>query len=768
MTLPNSGQISSTDIQSEFNQTGEFNIANYYRGGGVVPATSGSGTGVAEIQGARLDGFGSNTFTENQDETVTISVDPNFNSGPALNTVTLIRNTNNPNTQSASSTLVQVIGDFVSLFTTGQSYSFFSNGSNAFVLRSVFLSGGNTFLGLPTSTTIGTYNNGNELAANTNIYSVAANGPASYRFVLDTTGDTFPIDTPVMTNTGTLTLDTRVTSGGLTDDSWDLRTNSSSTATSINYSTWAGWTTTWLWIDATGGDSAPAAAVQDADQLTITSGTATATFTVSNGSSRGSGDIAVRIGTIISQSGTPLTSGALTITATALTHPIQGTFPANANATTALTSLRTAILNEWQDNGITVTTPTASSYGMPSNTANDYWGSAGGTTEAAADGSTPTGDTGVQLVSGRANIFWLGTNPLSPAGLGGDTEANVTFTDGTWTDPDGIVYTWPTDSGSVFFGSVVYPVRRSTPALASSATFDFTDATIGTVDSYSSTWTVNSNFESATSSGTTKEEYIAAELAALQAIALVDSRITVTRSGDIITLSSTSILNVSWFIPEEWTVNPVVTVVTPTEDARTVDPVIDRFFAFNIGRSATVSIVIDTNQTNDISQELTITRNDGTDTEPTITALHGTTASGTASSYTLTDYAGTEVAALTATSGESPTSIVNRLVTAVDANTETPIDFRGGTIVNSATDVVLTLTAQSVGSLNPGEPSTARWNLNINHNGGNGSITSIAGIVQATRGRDPLTNINAGVPDGTTNNTQIGFHNFYGATFGDN
>ena len=63
MVLPNSGPITSDDIQSEFNQTvgSPFDIEDYYRGGGIVPATSGVAGGVAEVQSVDSSGTASNT-----------------------------------------------------------------------------------------------------------------------------------------------------------------------------------------------------------------------------------------------------------------------------------------------------------------------------------------------------------------------------------------------------------------------------------------------------------------------------------------------------------------------------------------------------------------------------------------------------------------------------------------------------------------------------------------------------------------------------------
>ena len=99
------------------------------------------------------------------------------------------------------------------------------------------------------------------------------------------------------------------------------------------------------------------------------------------------------------------------------------------------------------------------------------------------------------------------------------------------------------------------------------------------------------------------------------------------------------------------------------------------FGIVNSGEPVWNRISIDTNQTTNIAQTFALTRNSGTESQSRLQAVNGSTSSGTASTYTLTDYAGTELASLTATSGETLTSILGRLETVVDDNTETPIDF---------------------------------------------------------------------------------------------
>ena len=164
---------------------------------------------------------------------------------------------------------------------------------------------------------------------------------------------------------------------------------------------------------------------------------------------------------------------------------------------------------------------------------------------------------------------------------------------------------------------------------------------------------------------------------------------------------------------------------------------------------------IDTGQTVNIAQTLILTRNDGSLSLNRLLAQNGT---GVGSSYTLVDYTGTERAAFSASSGETLASVLGRMETAIDDNTETPIDFMaqvsGGSLI---------LTGQAVGSLNPGMPSTAMWRATVDHGTGSGDI-SITGLTRNTTGRDDLSNINTNVPTAGA----IEFDNFYGATFGDN
>ena len=81
MVLPISGPLRFSQIQSEFNQTGDFVLSDHYRGGGIVPATSGTGTGVAEVQSLDFSGATSNTVTTGQDELVSITLSNDFTSG---------------------------------------------------------------------------------------------------------------------------------------------------------------------------------------------------------------------------------------------------------------------------------------------------------------------------------------------------------------------------------------------------------------------------------------------------------------------------------------------------------------------------------------------------------------------------------------------------------------------------------------------------------------------------------------------------------------
>ena len=208
------------------------------------------------------------------------------------------------------------------------------------------------------------------------------------------------------------------------------------------------------------------------------------------------------------------------------------------------------------------------------------------------------------------------------------------------------------------------------------------------------------------------------------------------------------------FRDQYFTVRPEADIATPLADAAAIPNNTE----VTVGRDESLLMEIDTNQTADLEQLFTITANTGLDTDVVVTAIHGSPQSGVSSSYTARDYSNTELATFTVPSQQTLGSVLNRLEQVVDNSTESPIDFTASVVSNR-----LILDASSVGSLNPGERSTAQWQITVNHNGGDGNI-AVTGIAQTRRGRDTLSNINANVPE----SGGITFDNFHGATLGDN
>lgn len=87
-TLPTSGSITANDIQGEFGQTqgGSFRLQDYYRGGDNVPNTP-ARVARAEVQQIPFSTTGTaNTVSGGTDEVISLTLDDRFNSGPAADT----------------------------------------------------------------------------------------------------------------------------------------------------------------------------------------------------------------------------------------------------------------------------------------------------------------------------------------------------------------------------------------------------------------------------------------------------------------------------------------------------------------------------------------------------------------------------------------------------------------------------------------------------------------------------------------------------------
>ena len=164
---------------------------------------------------------------------------------------------------------------------------------------------------------------------------------------------------------------------------------------------------------------------------------------------------------------------------------------------------------------------------------------------------------------------------------------------------------------------------------------------------------------------------------------------TLTRVGNVLTLSSTGRLS---FYLSELTTNPLTfsyendlstppttNILTPVADAAmdvggVGEPRV------NVGVFPSSQISLDTNQTADLEQSLTITANTGINTIPTLTSATGGP-TGIHTTYSVFDYAGMEITTFTgsvsATSESDFTTVNNQIIAAINSNTETPYRLYG-------------------------------------------------------------------------------------------
>ena len=128
-------------------------------------------------------------------------------------------------------------------------------------------------------------------------------------------------------------------------------------------------------------------------------------------------------------------------------------------------------------------------------------------------------------------------------------------------------------------------------------------------------------------------------------------------------------------------------------------------FTADVGSKA---IDLDTNQSANLSQMLTLTPNTGSDIMGEVSASDGTPANGQASTYTIVDAYGSEITSFTSSvalaSDADIASVISTIVGAINSNTETPIDF---TAASDGSNVVIT--AAIAGEI-PG-----LWNISVNH-----------------------------------------------------
>ena len=154
-----------------------------------------------------------------------------------------------------------------------------------------------------------------------------------------------------------------------------------------------------------------------------------------------------------------------------------------------------------------------------------------------------------------------------------------------------------------------------------------------------------------------------------------------------------------------------------------------------VGNPASRNIDIDLGTTTNIEASMTIVNNSGVATLPTLLATDGgPTTSGTHSTYTVTDYSSMEVTTFTGSvtdaSMSDETTVLNEIVSAINDNTETPIDFMAS--VNTDTNV-LTLTAQERGVV------SGLWTITADHGTGTGDLAFPAFTREITGTGDTVT-----------------------------
>ena len=172
----------------------------------------------------------------------------------------------------------------------------------------------------------------------------------------------------------------------------------------------------------------------------------------------------------------------------------------------------------------------------------------------------------------------------------------------------------------------------------------------------------------------------------------------------------------------------------------------------------TRSLVINTGVANDILDgSLTVTANSGSlNPEVIFEVTDGVVASGSVHSmYTVTDYSdspGNQVTMFSSSTLASSTSdlstVLTKIISAVNSNTETPIDFMA---TNETANNRLILTAQANGQI------TGSWAVTVNNGGGDGNISFADAAVQQEGGIAPVISINMPFGNDITNRT-IGVH----------
>ena len=728
MVLPVSGPITSDDIQEEFNQTvgSSFDIEDFYRNGGIVPSTSGVAGGVAEVQIVGATGTTSNTFAAGQNEVVDLTLDSRFFSG---------------------ATAGELFGEFQGDVTT---------------------EGG----------TIGTTSNtGTDEASVTFTIPETYNGDIHFALQINGVNN--------ITNSGSLIVTRRLDRGadgagvfsGSNFTVVPLPEDSTNVSVPLRMVEAIGVTGTWTITFQIRSSSSAAAARFSYDSLQVIADRRT-----TPGTSVGPSNYSFQIDT----EGTTFPAAALTNTIGAQLNSSDtlleiGNAVTTAYPTTTLQQRRVIRFDttNWNTDHLNVgIVSLAASVSAPAGAQDNY-------TLTTSDIDTSSTEVIARSLATALSITHNNSGEVSQGVYVGGNVVEHQFS-----------FDLPEDF-SIALAVIDFIVN---PSLATSLTGSATIASVFGVPQVNldievdfsgltfpmTTISSRTSFDSLFYFTTANQDSIVALPLPLDttynsAAELVQALAAAEFTNNSTGAPSSSVRGTYSAVQGSETHTLRVTSTDTYMAEETVTIAIDNDFSYPLtvtdmnvgGQTYTINsgsdtvtsgfpearrITINTNQTADIRQELTLTMNGGFYISNYLTAIHGEPGTGTASSYTLTDYSGTEVVSLTATSGEVVSSIFARFETAVDDNTETPIDFMAEAAGNG-----ITLTAQTVGSLNPGAVSTARWVATVDHAGGDGDI-AFANFVQTVRGRDTLSNINDNVPE----SGGFTFDNFHGATFGDN
>ena len=750
MVLPASGQLTTAQILAEFNQTGEFVTSSYYRGGGIVPATSGVTGGVAEVQTVGFSGATANTVTGGQDETVTIALDDRFSAGLSVDAATwqatisfddanlpttfFYTGTRSvPGTSEQTVTVTASSGDVPSTNLSNPDRQFLLSAGtqletkNAFMRFIVGIFGFNALETAPRTAFSVDFDDVNSTFTLTSTFQQEI--PAWIENLTSVTLSQVQSAGSDVLSHGTVSLSTVVNRRGTATPDGTHITDISHQRTTTTYDN----ATTRVEVRLTAGPGVP------------------------------TGGVLLASGNIPYPNGTSDQSPHSILAAREYGFPVEFIHPEIFTSRTDPEVFR----------GESVTASTASSLNSTG-----YCSLAGGFSFWARRR---------RFNIDSAFAITIETRILDSDGTLLDSYTDSTFTSGTPTPHllGPAEYNFTLDSsGAVFAGSISGTfasganATTALTAIGSAVTTMFPTVTASAVTAITDFPTGDSSytfdFNNLETPDGTAIEYPFASAGIPTVTVGSDSIAVLNASYDTAADFAADFASVGG--PDGWVITSdgsVLTVIAPTAAsgevlvAQVVDGNVIRYDLIDNNPTQVLaagqSITLDTNQNADIAQMLTITANDGTRTVPNITAIHGAAPAGTASSYTITDYDNMQVGVGTATSAETLSSALSRMATAINLNQETPIDFRGAVDGSN-----LVLTAQSVGSLNPGMPSTSLWSITVDHSTGDGDI-AVTGVTRTTRGRDTLSNINPNVPDGSQGNTEITLpDDFHGATFGDN